>query len=275
MRRLAAGLRGPWRPVLAVVAAIALTSVTPSCRPDTVRVAFRPRIGTRYHYVVKVRSVTTTRLAGADAQRTVDSAVLRAEHVVLAAGAEGVRVRVLLERAGSSPRTFVVRFDRAAQLEELETIEGLPASVLGGVDLPEIFPGAVGAPPNRPLAAGERWQTHETVRLADGRQVQVEGDGRLVELGVVDGRKLATIRTETRLPVTSASDVRGGRLALEGTEVSGITASRDLADGSVRTASSVTRGTFSLALTPLEGSVGPTLHGSLGVEVRSQTRRVR
>ena len=258
----------------AVALGLSAVLLLAGCRPDTVDLAFRPAVGARYEYEVRVRSVTTTRLAGAAPRRSVDATVLSATQVVRSAGPDGVRVQVQLRRRGSPPRNFDVRFDRAAQLEALETVEGLPASVLGRLDLPEVFPGATGGPPDRRLAPGERWHTDAPLRLPDGRQTRVQGDGRLVELGIRHGRKVASTVTRTRLPLTAVSDAREGRLSLDGVEVTGVNAARDLADGSVMDASSTTRGTFRLLLSPPAGSAGAPVDGTLDVEVQSRTRRL-
>ena len=259
--------------VAAVVVAIAL--VGSACDPDTVRVAFHPRPGARYSYKVDVRSVTTSRLGDAEPTRSVDAAVLRADHLVLSDDGGRVRVRVQLRRPGTPTRTYVVRFSRRAQLEDVETVEGLPASVLGRLELPEVFPSAAGAPPDRPLAPGDRWHTTDRLQLPGGGNGTVEGVGRLVELGVVGGRKVATIVSQTRLPLVTESQVRGGTLSLDGVEISDVKARRALADGSVLTADSTTRGTFNMRLAPPSGSPGGPIPGTLTVEVRSKTRRLR
>src|SRR5438094_6578261 len=175
-----------------------------ACRPDSVQVAFRPAVGAHYRYQVDVTKVRTIQLGSDGPQRTVDDARLEADETVLASGPEGIRVQVELRRAGSAPRRFVVLFDRAAQLTAVETIEGLPASILEPSDLSEIFPAAAGAPPPRPLAAGERWSIDDRLLLA-GSSARLTGSGRLSSFGVVGGRNVASIHSTTRLPVTTES----------------------------------------------------------------------
>src|SRR5439155_16483824 len=213
------------------------------CRPDTVRVAFRPPVGARFRYQVDVTKTRTIRLGPDAPQRTVDQARLEADETVLASGPEGVRVSVELRRAGSAARHFVVLFDRAAQLTAVESIEGLPASILEPFGLSEIFPAAAGAPPARPLSAGERWTIDDHLNLAGSAPARLQGSGRLVSFGVVGGREVASIRSSTRLPVSTQSALQGGQLALQGVEHTLSTASRELADGAVEQASSTTRGT--------------------------------
>jgi hypothetical protein len=255
--------------VLGSVACIGLAA----CRPDTVQVAFRPRVGARFRYQVEVEKTRTIRLGSDAPQRTVDDTRLEADETVLASGPDGVRVRVELRRPGSAPRTFVVLFDRAALLTAVESVEGLPASILEPFGLSEIFPAAAGAPPPRPLAAGERWSIDDRLQLA-GSSARLTGSGRLSSFGVVGGRNVASIHSTTRLPVTTESALQGGRLALHGVESTVSTATRELADGAVEAASSTTNGSYQVTLTPPDGQGAP-VGGTMSIQLRSRTRRLR
>lgn len=258
-----------------MVAAGWLATGLTGCRRDTVRVSFRPRVGAVYRYEVRVHSERTTRLGDAGPEVTADDIVLRARQTVLRAGPGDVVVEVRLSEEGVADRTYVVRLDRAAQLAGVETVEGLPPSVLGPEGLPDILPGAPGAPPDRPLAPGERWTIDAPAGpqgAGDGRLV---GSGRLVGLGLVGGRKVATTRSRTSLPLTSTTALRGSAVALDGTETTDGRATRALADGAVETASTVTRGQFAITLAPAGDDQGATVRGTLSIEVRSQTRRLR
>lgn len=247
--------------------------VLAACRPDTVQVAFRPPVGAHYRYQVDVTKVRTIQLGSDKAQRTEDDARLEADETVLTSGAEGIRVRVELRRGGSAPRLFVVLFDRAAQLTAVETIEGLPASVLEPFGLSEIFPAAAGAPPARPLAAGEQWTIDDRLNLAGSVPARLQGSGRLVSFGVVGGRKVASIRSTTHLPVATQSALQGGQLSLQGVERTVSFATRELADGAVEEASSTTGGNYQVTLSP--GGQGTPVTGTLTIEVRSKTKRLR
>jgi hypothetical protein len=245
------------------------------CEPATVTVAFRPHAGTEYRYDVKVHSTTVTNLGEGEPEVSVDDAVLRSDGTVLSAGAGEVKMQVRLRREGSPDRTFVVRLDRAAQLAGVETVEGLPPSVLGPDALPEILPGAPAAPPDRPLAPGDRWDIDLQPDLAGAASTRLQGSGRLVELRLVDGRKVASTSAVTRIPLSSSEQVRRGVLALDGVATTESTALRALADGAVEEATSTTRGRFNVTLSPPPGSPGEPLTGTLSIEVRSETRRVR
>ena len=244
------------------------------CRSDTVRVAFRPSVGARFRYQVEVSKTRMIRLGLAAPQRTVDHARLEADETVLASGPGGVRVNVELRRAGSAARHFVVLFDRAAQLTAVESIEGLPAAILEPFGLSEIFPAAAGAPPARPLGAGERWTIDDQLQLVGSAPVRLRGDGHLVRLGVVGGRKVASINTVTNLPVTSSTDLQGGHVTLTGVEHTASDATRDLLDGAVEQAGSTTTGSYRVELAP-SGSQGAPVVGTMTIEVRSKTHRLR
>ncbi len=260
----------------AVLVGALVGSLLAACSPDTVRVSFRPSVGTRYRHEVRVHSVTTIRLAGSPPEETVDDVVLITEDTVLPGPPGEVRVQVRLQQAGAPDRTFVARFDRGAQLAGVETVEGLPPSVLGPGSLPHILPGAPGAPPDRPLRPGERWTIDTPVGLPGAAPARISGSGRLLELGLLDGRKVASTRAETRVPLTRTAPLRGSNVTLSGVEISEGTATRAVSDGAVERARTVTRGQFRVTLSPAapEELVAPVA-GTLTVEVRSETRRLR
>src|SRR3712207_6086484 len=99
------------------------------------------------------------------------------------------------------PYTTLFRSDRAGQLAEVERIEGLPAQVLGELGISEIFPAAAAAPPDRPLSPGDRWTINAPVDLPGLAPGRLRGQGRLIALGVVDGREVATIESVVELTV--------------------------------------------------------------------------
>ncbi|MFN2608620.1 MAG: hypothetical protein ABR511_12140, partial [Acidimicrobiales bacterium] len=191
------------RVAAAMMVAVALSGTLAGCRRDAVRVAFRPPAGARYRYEVRVHSLTTTRLGTGPPQVSAEDVVLETVDTVLQTGPGDVRVEVRLSQQGVPDRTFVVRLDRAAQLAGVDAVEGLPPSVLGAEGLPEILPGAPGAPPDRPLSPGQRWTIDAPTGLAGAGDARLVGSGRLVGLGVAGGRKVASTRSRTRLPLTS------------------------------------------------------------------------
>lgn len=253
------------------------------CRDDTVQLTFRPKVGTVYRYEVKVRSRSEVRLPGGDPQIRNDEITLQSEQTVLAAGRDGVRVKVILGDASGSVRTFVVRFDRAAQLESVESDDSaIPqgtdgaGGAAGAFGISEIFPAAAGAPPEGRLGPGERWKIDDRVSVPGAVEpAQLTGAGRLVELGLQDGAKVARLATSTTLRLTSTQNTAAGeQVLLDGEQVTEQRATHDLADGAVRAATSTTVGTFDLEISPPFGQLRDSVQGTLTVRVTSRTRRL-
>ena len=248
-----------------------------ACADQRVRVTFRPDEGARYRYEITVSSTSDIELEGREPERREDDLVLEASHRVLSAGRDGSRVEVVL-RPRNDPaggRTFVVRFDRAAQLSEVQRIEGLPADVLGELGLSEIFPAAAGAPPDRAIGPGDGWAIDEDLRLPGLAPTRLTGTGRLVQLGVVGGHDVATLTSRTELPVRRQTSSGEGDIELRGVQRTRTSASHRLDDGSVERADSTTSGTFDLHLLPPSGDDTVALRGRLRVRVHTVTERLR
>jgi len=258
--------------VFAVVA-LGGTAVA-ACAPGTVRVAFRPRVGARYSYQVQVRTRSTLRVDGqAPVSRDITTDLL-VDQTVLSTGVDGSVVQVVLRTTPQDERSVLVRLDRAAQLVGLEPAAGRDAAVLGDLGVAEVFPAAVGAPPDRPLRPGERWHVDSPVRLPASAVSRLVGDGRLTALGVVAGRKAATITTASTLPVVRRTgSAAGNEAVLEGTQRTTTTASHALADGAIQAARSTTNGSYALRLLPPPGLAGDPVRGTLALVVTSRTKR--
>jgi hypothetical protein len=246
-----------------------------ACRPDTVRIAFKPPPNARYRYDVHVRAVTRSTLADAAPRHSVDDFVLHAEHRVVAVGAGDTELEVKLEIPGVGQRVFTAAFDRGAQLSRIQSIEGVPATALGQLGLSEILPGAAGAPPQRALAPGDRWSIDSPAAVIGGGGSRFTGEGRLLELGVVRGRNVATIESRYRLPVRRTTTTGSATIDLDGTQTTVVRTVRALSDGSVESARAVTHARYRVTLTPPPGSGGAPVTGQLTVEVRSTTARLR
>jgi hypothetical protein len=256
---------------LALVAAV-LMLLAASCRDDHVVLAFNPKPGTVLTYDIHVVSSQTRSFAGQPVTASPPAvADLTARQRVLDAQGGTTRVEVELSRVGTGTRTFVMRFDRAAQLTAVESVEGIPAEALGSLGLSEIFPAAAGAPPDRPLRPGDRWTIDDHVQLAGmGEPAHLVGTGHLVELGVVDGHDTATVSSSTTLPVTSTTATSEGVQQLRGTQTTTITVVYDLSNGAVRHSTSSTTGRFDVVLGPPLGQPGTPIDGTLTVDLRSE-----
>ncbi len=259
---------------VALACVVAVGGLT-ACRPGAVRLTFRPEVGAVYRYEVEVRTTSEVDLGRGEPEIREEDVVLSAEHTVLRAGDEGVLVRVLLREPGAEDRVFEVVFDRAAQLEEVQSIEGVPDERLGMLGISEIFPAAAGAPPDQPLVPGASWVIDDAIQLPGvSASTALTGSGRLVELGVVDDEEVARLASAARLPLDSVFPGADGTLRLSGTQVSDYQATLDLDDGAVREATSSTVGRFDLEVGPPPGQAGSPVRGSLVVEVNSETRLV-
>ena len=221
-----------------------------------------------YRVVVSVAAVTT--VADQPPRHTSDEEVFTATHEVLEANPSGSRVRVELVSQGAEARTYVVRLDRAAQLAEVQLVEGLPASALGDLGLSEIFPAAAAAPPTRPLRPGDRWRLDAPISLA-GATTRIAGAGRIASLGVIGGRDVVRIESSYRLPIDRTTD--SSRLV--GSESTVSTATRRLDDGTIESETATTTATYSLSVLPPKGTTGPVIPGALSVRIQSRTTRIR
>lgn len=263
------------RTIVALTVLVALA--TTGCRDDHVTIAYQPRPGATFVYDIHVTSSTTSSFADRPLASPpgVVPADFIARHRVLDAADGTTRVEVRLAREGGGERTFIMRFDRAAQLTAVESVEGIPAEALGALGLSEIFPAAAGAPPDRPLRPGDHWAIDDHVQLAGmDAPTRLTGTGHLVQLGVVDGHKTATVSSTTTLPLTSTSTTADGVQTLTGTQTTTITVVYDLADGSVRHSTATTIGQFDVLLGPPTGVPGTPIAGRLTVELDSEIRRI-
>ena len=256
-----------------LVVGVASGGLTACNDEKSVHVGFRPEAGASYRYEIKVQSMTTTVLGDEVPERAVDEVILESRDTVLSAAPEEVKVQVQLRRAGSPDRTFRVRFDRAAQLAAVDAVDGLPPAVLGPAGLPEFLPAAVTAPPDRPLTPGEKWKIDATPTLSGAAPTRLEGTGRLVKVTTAGGRRVASIKAETRVPLSSTTRIGDSTVTISGTETTESTATRALHDGVVEEATSVTKGSYNLTLSPTAGS-NAAVAGTMVVEIRAQTRRL-
>lgn len=259
--------------LVAVTAAAVGGSVLAGCTPGRVRVAFRPRVDARYAYQVVVRTRSTLQIDGREPVSQDDTATLQVDQRVLMTSNEGSVVEVVLRTTPEDARTVLVRLDRAAQLIGLEPVAGRGAEALGELGVAEVFPAAVGAPPDRPLRPGERWRVDSPVNLPASTPSRLVGEGRLTGLGIVAGSRSATVTTVSTLPVVKRTGAAGREAVLEGIQRTTTTASHTLADGAIQASESITRASYGLRLLPPPGLSGDPVRGQLELEVSSTTER--
>lgn len=250
------------RTAAVIAAGLTTAAALTACRPDTVRIAYRPRVGDHARYRVVLHSVSTRTIPGSVPDVEHDDVTLVADHTVVATDQHEARVRVRLTGADGTIRTLVVRFDRAGNLAGVDTVEGVPAAVFGNLGALDVFP-ATGIAPDTALRPGQRWRD----RHGDG--------GRLVELGIERGHRVARLRARAKSPSTSTiPSADGGTIELRGTAVTNIAMTRDVDDGALRESRSTTTATLAMHIAPPPGTFGPAVDGTLQVVNRAAVTRL-
>lgn len=268
---------------------ISLAAILTGCGSDSVKLSFRPPEGTKSTYSITVETDTSVKMSGGPLQHDRSKAVLIAHHTVLSGGstadqkvARAVRVRVVVEEKGKSDRTFIVRFDRSAQLigVESEAPSSTDERARTALGLPEIFPAALSAPPNKSMRSGARWSIDRAITLpGSADKTRLIGYGQLSELGIVDNQPVARVAATASLGIATIrpaiSGLRTmGELRLKGSQRTVYRATHNLEDGSVRSASSTTQGIYQLVAFPPEGTDGSPATGEMEVVIRSHAQQL-
>lgn len=253
---------------------LAVMPLLAGCREGTVRLSYRPEPGRRYTYRITVRATTVTTVADEAPRRSTTETVFVSTQRVLAVDPSGGRVEVRVQERGGAAQTFIVSLDRAAQLAEVQSIEGLPAQALGELGLSEIFPAAAAAPPDRPLAPGQRWEIDTAVQLVQAPRARLRGNGRLVALSRVDGIDVARVESSYSLPVRGTAAPTDNGLTLDGNQSTSAQVTYSIDDGAVLSAKARTTGSFDVTLFPPPGTPGSPVPGTVSVVVSSTTERV-
>lgn len=245
-----------------------------ACDDPAVRLTYRPSVGTRTTYELRVRTSSVTKLQGEPRQSRDDSFVLRSDQRVRSArDGDDTQVAVRLTGDGRTARNFVVRLDRGGQLATVETVEGVPSATLGNLGISELLPSAAGALPQHALRPGDRWRISQRLRIGNAPAGRLVGWGRLASLGVSGGTKEAVVDTEVALPVdrTTAGDA-GGTIRLEGAVHTVMHVTQRVTDGVVLSAKARSVGRYKVTLSPPTIDGGPPVNGTLTVIVSSTTK---
>jgi hypothetical protein len=227
-------------------------------------------VGATVAYDVDVESLVVTHLDGPP-EESAEHVRLRAVQRVRGSDAEGqIALELTLSGEGDRPRTFDVALDAHRGVATLRSVEGLPVEVLGELGPSRLVVLATGLLPGRDLHAGQEWNIARTLELPEGTE-HLTGRGRLEALRVDHGVALARVEAHTRLPVRRDLRTPEGRVLVEGTESTAATVDYVVNDGTVRSARSVTTGTFSLSVSGPGGIAMVPLRGSLDLRIESTT----
>jgi hypothetical protein len=248
-----------------VLAAMALAAaLLAGCRSDTVSLGFEPRPGATYRYRYEIDATVTRTVAGAEPVVTEVAVTISSEQQIREVTEDGVTAAVTLTTDGSTPRTSVVRLDRAGSLAAIQEVEGLPSEAAGLP--PEALLGtALGEPLPDDLSAGERWS------IRDGA---VTGEGRLDRLGVVDDHDVAVVTTDLVDAIADVVAAGGSEVTLDGELSTAASTTYDLGDGAVREGQSRTTGTVDARIAPPAGVVAAPVAAVITVELRVRTTRL-
>ena len=154
--------------------------------------------------------------------------------------------------------------DRAGSLEGVTLVEGLDAAALGLGQEQALGPTRLTAPPDRPLAPGDRW----TIRGAAPAR-----SGRLDRLGVVDGQDVAVVATSLTEDLAQVGRAETSATRLTGSATSSATTSYDLDGGAIRRSRTHTHGTVQATLGPPTGSTATPVHATITYDVSVRVTR--
>jgi len=235
-----------------------------ACRESTITLVFTPTEGDEQTYRYEIDATITQSLDGGEPTVSKISTTLEAHQEVLEVSRGGVRAEVTLRRDGGDPHTAEVRLDDAGTLQGIDLIEGQPADIFGLEDLGGVLPTV--ALPEGALAPGDRWSIDDD---------PVTGEGRLLRLGVSDGEDVAVITTGITQPIEETTPVGTTSAALEGDLRATTTTAYDVADGSLRRASTRARGDVQARIAPPPGVNADAVLGTITYDVRVRVTRLR
>jgi hypothetical protein len=249
---------------LAVGALVAALVGIGACRAGTVRIEPDPQTGDRARYQYEIEATITRSLDDGKPTTTTIRTELIADQEVVALTDDGVEAEVTLRRDGAAPRTARVALDRTGAIHGIELVEGLTSDTLGLAQLGALLP-PMSAPPAGPLALGARWS------ISEG---QLEGEGRLARLGVVDGADVAVVDTTLTEAIDEAVAAGTSAVTLLGDLRAESTASYDIADGSIRRSSATSRGEVRARIEPPTGVDAAPVLGTISYDIRVRVTRL-
>lgn len=259
------------RIVVALVALAAGFALT-ACDPHTITIRFDPEVGDQFQFQSNIRTEVHRTVDGVREDVVVDEATLEAMESVTGVGDEEVTVDVAITRDGAPGRTYSARFSRGDHLTAADLIEGAASDAVG-LDLAANLPADLTSPPDGPLEPGARWTIERAIDTGD-RTIVVTGEGRVRSLGVLDGRDVAVVEVELRVPIRSSLDTPNGQVRLVGVQTSESRTTYDLIEGTVRSDRTSIDGEVQLVIEPPADIDAEPVNGTITYSVNTDTKRV-
>lgn len=255
------------------VAAAAVLSLA-ACEEHTVSIHYQPSAGDEYRLQSGVDTEVVRTIDGeTEVERT--SSQLQATERVTSVDDDEVAVEVRVERDGSVPRTYEVRFDPTGHLSAIDLVEGVPTEALGIV-LTTDLPADISSPPPGRLEPGATWDIERLITSPDRDEpFTVTGTGRLESLGVVDGDPVGVVVVEVSVPLHSVTVTDDSRVTVRGTQTVVSRTSYRLGDGTARSDATEIHGEVDVLVEPPAGVEAPPVPGTITYVIETQTRRSR
>lgn len=252
--------------------ALALTLLAlPACRPDKLTLAYQFTPNTELSYRLTADAHASWDIGGpGSGSYTVTFDVVEKITTVDDTGAVvSVEMKPVdveehgLPSLGSEDRSFTLKIGPNGQVLEVIKVDGVPAAALDHDEL--AFIGTYRPPlPLDPVGLHQSWQARQEVNL-DFVSQALTTEGRLLGLRR-DEHRLAQLGYHGRGPLTWTTTLPQGEAELAGSTTTSGSATFDVDGGYLRSASSTTRGDFTVRVSPSTGTVPVT--GSLQLDLR-------
>ncbi|HEV3474052.1 MAG TPA: hypothetical protein VG602_01635 [Actinomycetota bacterium] len=255
----------------------------PACRGDRVRLADRLEPGRRLEHELHLEARISRALAGRQQRQDV-VATFRAAQQILAplpdGGAEATfsLIPQSLEVNGQPvevgpDQDFNVHLGPDGRVVAIEEAGGQPGEALGPLGIERLLPRLRPVLPGALVAPGDRWRSR-TNFVDETGTFSLTTSSRLSELGLLDGREAALVRTTYRSPVDRRETFANAVAHMQGTDVGAQEAWFAL-DGSLLRSSGDSVGSYRVTFSPPGGEVGlAPVEGTLVVRLHTELRLI-
>jgi hypothetical protein len=265
------------RAILLLLTAVLL----PACRGDRVPLAYRLEPGLRLEHRLTLRAEITRTLSGQTRGEEVVATFRATQEIVgpLDDGGAEAAVSLVPEGLQVNGRTvdigpaqeFTVHLGPDGRVVAVQSAAGEETEALQPVGLDRLLPRLRPVLPGRPVAPGDTWRS-DTDFADDQGRFSLSTQSRLAQLGTVDGRDAALVRTTYESPVDRQEVFANAVADVEGEDVGAQEAWFALEGFLVRAASDSV-GTYRVTFMPPEGDEGlAPVKGALVVRLHTEMR---